>query len=86
MDGDTGFPVESFKLFNLGFLGAKVRDEPGGRLSEENRARLDRSKWFENIRETIIVLNDKITWRGTRSQGGDSGEKGVQVDILNIAV
>lgn len=76
MDGDTGFPVESFKLSNFGFLGAKVRDEPGGRLSEENRARLDRRKWFENIPETIIVLNDKIIGRGIRTQGGDSGEKG----------
>lgn len=76
MDSDTGFPVESFKLSNFGFHGAKVRDEPGGRLSEENRARLDRSKWFENIPETIIVLNDKIIGRGIRSQGDNSGEKG----------
>lgn len=76
IDGDTGFPVESFKLSDFGFHGAKVRDEPGGRLSEENRARLDRSEEFENIPETITVLNDKIIGRGVRTQGGDSGEKG----------
>jgi len=44
MDGETRFPIESFKLSMFGFHGAEISSEPGSRPSKENRARFDRSK------------------------------------------
>lgn len=37
MNGESRFPAESFKLLIFGFYEAEIRDEPGGRPSEENR-------------------------------------------------
>lgn len=44
VDGETGFPVESFKLSGFGFDGTEIRGEPGSRPSEVNRAGFDRSE------------------------------------------
>ena len=71
MDGETGFPVESFELSVFGFHGAEMGGERGGRVAKETECDLRGASEFR-------MSESPLLYSVTRSLGLEVGT-GVKV-------